>query len=89
MNSKQQVRLCRDCKHHIQETASSWKVRCMHPIVNARDPWALTSAQPDGSSAREERSKNWTLRGRAPCGMRGALWEQIRHSESSNGVSDD
>ena len=69
------VRFCRDCKHHMPEPRSEWNLRCMHPTVTARDPWALAGAQPHGSCARDEREKTWTLRGLAPCGMRGALWE--------------
>ena len=75
MNSKTLPRLCRDCKHHMPEPRQEWNLRCMHPIVNASDPWALAGASPHGSCAREERQKTWTLRGPAPCGMRGALWE--------------
>ncbi len=72
------VRLCRDCKHSMPEPRSEWNLRCMNPEVNARDSWALSSVQPHGSSARDEREKTWTLRGMAPCGMRGALWEPKR-----------
>ena len=68
------VRLCRDCRHSMPEPRSEWNLRCMHPEVNARDPWALAGAQPHGSNARDERERTWTLRGLAPCGMRGALW---------------
>lgn len=66
------VKLCRDCKHHMPEPRSEWNLRCMHPEVNARDPWALAGAQPHGSDARSERERKWIL---APCGMRGALWD--------------
>ena len=75
-NNLPEVKLCRDCKWCITEPRSKWSLRCMHPIVNARDPWALAGAQPIGSVARDEREKKWTLNGRAPCGMRGALWEK-------------
>ncbi len=70
------VRLCRDCQHSIPEPKSEWVLRCMHPEVNKKDPWALSGAKPHGSSAREERSRTWTMCGPAPCGMRGRLWEQ-------------
>jgi hypothetical protein len=69
------VKLCRDCKYSVPEPHSEWTLRCMHPLVNARDPWALAGSKPHGSCARDEREKTWTLRGLAPCGMRGALWE--------------
>ena len=68
------VRLCRDCRHSMPEPKSEWNLRCMHPEVNARDSWALASVKPHGSNARDERERKWTLRGLAPCGMRGALW---------------
>lgn len=71
------VKLCRDCKHHMPEARSEWNLRCMHPEVNARDPWALAAgAQSHGSTARDQRECDWSLRGKMPCGMRGALWEQ-------------
>jgi hypothetical protein len=69
------VKLCRDCKHCMPEPRSEWTLRCMHPEVNSKDPWALAGSQPHGSSAQTERSCNWTIMGRMPCGMRGALWE--------------
>jgi hypothetical protein len=68
------VRLCRDCAHSMPEPGFEWNLRCMHPVVNSRDAWALAGAKPHGSNARNERERTWTLRGLAPCGMRGALW---------------
>ena len=65
------VNLCRDCWHSMPEPDSAWKLHCTHPMVNAVDPWALASATPYGSSARDERKKKWF----APCGMKGKLWE--------------
>lgn len=73
--SAPKVKLCRDCKHCMPEPGSEWTLRCMHPEVNCCDPWALAGAKPHGSNARDERGRDWTLQGRAPCGMRGALWE--------------
>jgi hypothetical protein len=69
------LRLCRDCVHSRPEPRVDHHLRCMHPAVAARDAWALAGTQEAGSSARDERERTWTLRGRAPCGMRGALWE--------------
>jgi len=69
MNTK--VKLCRDCKHSMPEPGSEWNLRCMHPVVNSRDAWALSGSKPHGSNAFSERSRSWF----APCGMRGALWE--------------
>ncbi len=65
------VKLCRECKHSMPEPGSEWILRCMHPVVNSRDPWALAGSKPHGSDARTERGRIWA----APCGMRGALWE--------------
>lgn len=69
------VKLCRECRHSKPEEGSEWNLRCMHPEVNCRDPWALSGSKPSGSNARDEREKTWTIRGISPCGMRGALWE--------------
>jgi hypothetical protein len=65
------VKLCKDCKHHMPEPGSYWNLRCMHPLVNSEDPWALSSGKPHGSSARDERGKKWL----GKCGMAGKLWE--------------
>ena len=70
------VKLCRECIHSMPEPGSEWNLRCMHPEVNANDPLALSNSKPHGSSARDERAQDWTLSGRSPCGMRGALWEK-------------
>jgi len=69
------IKFCRECKYSTLEPNSSWNLRCVNPVVNSRDPWALSATEPKGSSAREEREKTWTLRGMAPCGMEGKLWE--------------
>lgn len=66
-----ELRLCRECKYHMPEPGSSWNLRCMNPIVNGEDPWALSSAEPHGSSAKDERSKKW----HGKCGMPGRLWK--------------
>lgn len=67
-----EVKLCRDCKHSMPEPGSAWVLRCMHPVVNSGDPWALSSANPHGSSAIDERRKKWI----GECGMAGKLWEK-------------
>jgi hypothetical protein len=64
--------LCRDCKHCIPEPGSEWTLRCMHPVVNAGDPWALAGAKPHGSGCRDERARVGFF---APCGKPGKLWE--------------
>lgn len=64
--------LCRDCKHSMPEPGFDWNLRCMHPVVNAGDHWALSSSKPHGSEARSERERISLF---SPCGMRGKLWE--------------
>lgn len=66
------VKLCRECKHSTPDPDASWALRCMHPNVNAKDSYALGGSKPYGSNARNEREKGIF----APCGMRGALWEE-------------
>lgn len=66
--------LCKDCKHSKAQTGSGWNLLCLHPKVNAKDPWALSRADTHdgGSNCKEEREKMWL----AQCGMSGKLWEQ-------------
>lgn len=63
--------LCRDCKHSEPDAHSYWTTVCLHPKVNANDPWALSSNKPASSSTKAERTKTWF----AKCGMKGKLWE--------------
>lgn len=65
------VKLCHECRMH--DTAPHGEIRCMHPLVNKRDPWALSrpDGAPHGSDCRSERSRRWPF---GACGMRGALW---------------
>lgn len=65
-------RYCKDCKHSKPAPRAEWNLRCLHPIVNAADAWALSKSEISGSEARTEREKGWF---RGKCGMRGALWE--------------
>ena len=65
--------LCRDCKHSEPDKSSPWSLRCQHPIVNASDTWALSSAvEGKGSDCRDERDRKSFF---AKCGMKGKLWE--------------
>lgn len=64
---------CKDCAWSAPEERSEWNLRCHHPEVNARDPWALAAAANiKGSDCRGVREKNsvWAV-----CGMKGKLWE--------------
>ena len=64
--------LCKDCLFSRPEPNSTWNLRCIHPIVNAKDPWALSRAETlGGSDCRGERERKWF----SPCGMAGKLWE--------------
>jgi hypothetical protein len=65
-----QVKYCTDCKWSKPEINSEWNLRCAHPEVNARDPWALSAKVIGGTSCREEREVRWF----ATCGMKGKLW---------------
>lgn len=66
--------LCKECKFSIPEEHSEWNLRCINPIINAKDPFALAtnSVKIHGSDCRRERSKTWFIR----CGMKGKLWEK-------------
>jgi hypothetical protein len=65
-------KFCKDCAHSEPVVDSEWNLQCFHPVVNSKDPWAL-SASPryKGTSCREERQSVWF----APCGRKGKLWE--------------
>jgi hypothetical protein len=73
MTTKPFPAYCSECSHSRQEKNSAWNNECVHPIVNSRDPWALSTngGSWHGSSCREERSKRFFAR----CGMSGKLWE--------------
>lgn len=64
--------LCKDCYYSVPEERSEWNLRCINPIVNANDPWALAtnSKATYGSDCRSERSIKWF----GKCGMHGKLW---------------
>jgi hypothetical protein len=73
--SATELKLCRDCKYSNTEIVGSWEIECLHPKVNATNPWVLGTAKNQGKTALDERRHNWTLGGRTPCGNRGALFE--------------
>lgn len=65
--------LCADCKYSVPEPGTVYSLDCVNPIVNGKDPWALSAAQRKrGTSCRTEREKRgfW-----AQCGIKGKLWE--------------
>lgn len=64
---------CRDCKWSHIEEGRDWNLRCINPIINANDSWALsTTKMGRGSDAQREREKTGWF---AKCGMKGKLWE--------------
>jgi len=66
---------CRDCKWSRAPVGTPRSLRCLHPVVNAKDSWALAVGESEhsgsGSDCRSERDRGWF----SPCGMRGKLWD--------------
>lgn len=73
--SKPYPALCKDCMWSRSEENRDWYLRCVHPVINANDSWALSRGKGDtgyGSDAQQERSKKgWFTK----CGMKGKLWQ--------------
>ena len=67
-----QVKFCTNCSWGKPDQHSPWSIKCYHPVVNAKDPWILSSTNINGSSACDERTKGFF----SACGMRGKLWKQ-------------
>lgn len=67
------VKFCTDCVSSTPEINSTWSLRCLHPEVNAKDSWSLSSKIINGSSCRDEREKVWIQF--PACGRAGKLWE--------------
>jgi hypothetical protein len=66
--------LCVGCNFSVPEVTSSWILRCTHPLVNAKDSWALSSSKINGSECRAERERtSWF----AACGRSGKLWQPL------------
>lgn len=64
------VKYCKDCKWS-EVFPNEWDQRCLNPIVNSKDSWALSAPRITGTSCRAERDKKWF----AECGMSGHRWE--------------
>lgn len=73
---------CRDCKWSRTEDgkAKSWSLRCVNPIVNSKDSWALSYGYTEGegyssfgSGCREERELGFFQF--PACGIKGKLYE--------------
>lgn len=75
MKNKPYPALCKDCKWSAMHEGRDWYLKCVNPIINAKDSWALSRAKGDtayGSDAQRERAKTGLF---AKCGMKGKLWE--------------
>ena len=71
--------LCRDCKWSRTEENRDWYLRCVHPVINANDSWALSRGNREyGSDTQQERAKRGLF---TKCGIKGKLWEP---KEASN-----
>ena len=66
--------LCKECKWSVAENDREWNVNCVHPKVNACDPYALGGGPGRiyGTGCVEERKRIGLF---AKCGMKGKLWE--------------
>ena len=64
---------CKDCNWVIPDGNAAWNLRCIHPTVNSKDSWALSSrGQTRGTDCSTERARTGWF---AVCGMRGKKWE--------------
>ena len=74
LRSKDEPRLCLNCKHSKEEKGSPWRHRCFNWKVIKHDAWALSQnneGNPYGTDCYEERKKRWF----AKCGMKGKLYD--------------
>ena len=66
-------KFCKDCKYSVPEKNSTWNLRCLHPVVNMDDAWALAGTEIRGTDCRSERElSRWHFR---TCNKTGRLWE--------------
>lgn len=66
------VKFCKDCAWSAPDKSSAWTLRCKNPKVNAKDNWALSCIDINGTSCTAERDKKWF----AACGMSGKQWKR-------------
>lgn len=64
------VKYCKDCKWS-STLPNEWNLRCVNPMVNSKDPWALSAPKISGTSCSAERQIRWF----AECGINGNRWE--------------
>lgn len=67
-----EVKFCKDCKWAVPNKTSNLELRCLNPVVNAKDAWALGQEQMSGTSCHSERGRGFF----SACGMKGRKWEQ-------------
>lgn len=72
------VKFCVNCIWSAPEVDSNWNLRCGNPEVNAKDEYALASAQIRGSNCRDERSKGLF----SACGKSGKKYEELKYAVS-------
>ena len=67
------VKFCKDCQYSRQREKDYGALRCVHPVSNANDYWALANTQEaHGSSCGDERKqRGWFTN----CGIKGKLWK--------------
>lgn len=65
------VKFCKDCKWSRESSYGSMK--CINPVLNSKDAWALAYPTFSGTDCRPEREKSWLQF--PSCGMSGKLWE--------------
>ena len=73
------VKLCKDCEWSKQERPDYLELYCLNPLVNAKDPYALSRVNFYGSSCLVEREKQYF----GTCGMNGKLWKQKEELQES------
>ena len=69
------VKFCKDCIWSSISKSSDWELRCLNPIVNATNSYALsrTSISYEGTHCHVERDKGFFSFPK--CGMKGKLWK--------------
>lgn len=74
-------KFCKDCHWSKPETNSQWNLRCINPLVNGDDSWALSASSISGTSCHTEREFRWYSF--PACGMSGKQWLSKSEVESS------
>ena len=72
---------CKDCNWSKPEDNFQWNLRCINPLVNGSDSWALSASAITGTSCQRERELRWYNLG--ACGITGKQWLSKSEVESS------